>query len=128
MFFVYVLISKKDQNFYIGFTDNVERRFKEHTDGSVESTKHRRPLMLIYYEAYLDKRDAQGREKFLKSGSGHKYLNKQLRYFLEASSDTLCKISRGGGRGPWNSKGFAARALRNALEEYSCCDVNEQLG
>ena len=37
---------------------------------------------LIYYEAYIEKRDAIGREKFLKSGSGRKYLNKQLRNYL----------------------------------------------
>ena len=83
MFFVYVLISQKDQKLYIGFTDNVERRLAQHADGMVESTRHRRPLMLIYYEAYVDRRDAQGREKFLKSGSGHRYLKKQLRYFLD---------------------------------------------
>ena len=64
MFFVYVLISRKDQKLYIGFTDDVERRLAQHAEGVVESTKHRRPLMLIYYEAYVDKRDAQGREKF----------------------------------------------------------------
>ena len=37
------------------------------------------------------------------------------------------EVTRGGGRGPWNSKGFAARALRNASEEVSGWDVNVQL-
>ena len=83
MFFVYLLLSEKDQNFYIGFSENVEGRFNEHQEGKVESTKYRRPFNLIYYEAYEDMRDALGRKKFLKSGSGHRYINKQLRYFLE---------------------------------------------
>jgi putative endonuclease len=82
MFFVYVLISKIDNNFYIGLTQNVEKRLTEHNSGKNISTKHRRPLILIYYEAYLNKVDASGRETFLKSGSGHSYLNKQLKNYL----------------------------------------------
>ena len=37
---------------------------------------------LIYYEAYLEEEDALGREKFLKSGSGRRFLKKQLRHYL----------------------------------------------
>lgn len=43
----------------------------------VKTTKHGH-YELIYYEAYLNKQDALGREKFLKGGSGRKYINKQL--------------------------------------------------
>jgi len=83
MYFVYVLFSEKDNNLYIGFSKDVYSRFKKHCDGGVEATKYRRPLLLIYYEAYLDRRDAEGRELFLKSGSGHRFLKKQLKYFLK---------------------------------------------
>lgn len=86
MFFVYVLFSLKDHRFYIGYTGNVESRVVEHVMGRVKATKNRLPLQLVYYEAYFDKRDAKGREVFLKGGSGHKYLRKQLRYFLHAHS------------------------------------------
>ena len=82
MYFVYVLFSLQDKNFYIGFTENVTKRFEAHQSGKVESTKNRRPLELIYYETYFDKQDAEGREKFLKSGSGHRFLNKQLKFTL----------------------------------------------
>jgi len=82
MYFVYVLHSTKDNKFYIGYTENIEKRISEHMMGNVTATKHRQPLQLIYYEAYVDKRDAKGREKFLKGGSGHRYLNKQLLNFL----------------------------------------------
>ncbi len=89
MYFVYVLLSQNDGNYYIGFTSNIENRIKKHNSGSVLSTKYRRPLELIYYEAYVEERDALGREKFLKSGPGHRYLKKQLKYYLE--KDALLK-------------------------------------
>jgi putative endonuclease len=82
MFFVYVLISKIDNKFYIGLTQDVEKRLAEHNSGKNVSTKHRKPLILVYYEAYLNQEDASGREKFLKSGSGHSFLNKQLKNYL----------------------------------------------
>lgn len=83
MYFVYVLYSFKDKKFYIGYTEDLEERVSKHLLGKVDTTKSRLPLQLIYYEAYVKKKDAKGREKFLKGGSGHKYLNKQLRNFLE---------------------------------------------
>jgi putative endonuclease len=86
MYFVYLLKSEKDNGWYIGFTENVERRLLEHNNGKNTSTTHRRPWRTIYYEAYLDKRDALGRERFLKSGSGHRFLKKQLAHFYELDS------------------------------------------
>ncbi len=83
MYYVYLLLSRRDLKFYIGFTEDVTRRLEDHNSGKVESTVDRRPLELIYYEAYLDKADALGREKFLKSGSGHRYIKKQLKNYLE---------------------------------------------
>lgn len=86
MFYVYVLQSSKDGKFYIGYTHNLRNRLIEHKGGKVQSTKNRLPLKLIYCEAYLAKSDAEGREKFLKSGSGHRYLNKQLKNYLSQFS------------------------------------------
>lgn len=83
MYFVYVLLSKKDQKFYIGYTQDVVERIKQHNAGSVDSTKSRRPFDLIYCEFYIEKSDAVGREEFLKSGSGHRYLEKQLKNYLK---------------------------------------------
>ena len=82
MNFVYVLISESDKKFYIGLTQDVQRRLADHNSGKVQSTQARRPFKLIYYESYLDQRDAEGREKFLKSGSGHRFIEKQLKHFL----------------------------------------------
>jgi putative endonuclease len=58
---------------------NLRRRFGEHQRGESQSTKGRRPWNLIYYEAYLEEQDAVGREIFLKSGSGRRFLDKQLK-------------------------------------------------
>ncbi len=44
----------------------MRRRFEEHNDGKVISTKHRRPFKLIYYEAYVAEKDARHREHNLK--------------------------------------------------------------
>ncbi|PQJ29486.1 GIY-YIG nuclease family protein [Rubritalea profundi] len=83
MCYVYVLQSEKDRGLYIGFTANLRRRLAEHQQGVSISTKSRRPWRLIYYEAYLEKLDAEGREKFLKSGAGRTFLKKQLRNHFE---------------------------------------------
>lgn len=72
----------KDNRFYTGFTTNLEKRLASHNEGNNTSTKNRRPLKLIYFEGYLNKMDALGREKFLKSGSGHRFIKKQLRHYL----------------------------------------------
>jgi len=70
-YYVYILLSPKDNNLYIEFTTNLKNRIKDHNNGRNISTKNRRPLKLIYFEGYLNKKDTLGREKFLKSGSGH---------------------------------------------------------
>ncbi|MDO8617812.1 MAG: GIY-YIG nuclease family protein [Candidatus Uhrbacteria bacterium] len=90
MYFVYVLQSGLDQNWYIGFSESIEHRVYEHNSRKNYSTKSRRPWKLIYYEAYLNKLDALGRERFLKSGSGHRFLKKQMtHYFSNVSRETF---------------------------------------
>jgi len=79
MNYLYILKSLKDNNFYIGSTTDLKRRFQEHTKGLVVSTKNRRPLELIYYEAYKSEKDARNREKNLKLKSrAYSQLRKRL--------------------------------------------------
>ena len=66
-YYTYVLLSKKDNKFYIGYTKNLKLRFEQHNKGKVQSTKERRPLELIYCEACLNQKDALKREKYLKN-------------------------------------------------------------
>ena len=82
MHYVYVLRSTKDGNLYTGYTADLRQRVADHLAGRVSSTRHRRPLRLIYYEAYLSPKDAKAPEVFLKSGSGKRYVRKQLRNSL----------------------------------------------
>ena len=78
-FYTYVLRSLKDDENYIGYTNNLRRRLEEHNLGKNFSTKSRRPLKLIYFEACLNKEDAEQREKYFKSTIGRRYLSKRLR-------------------------------------------------
>ena len=68
MWYVYILESLKDNDHYVGLTDDLKNRFKKHNQGKVASTKFRTPFKLIHYEAYLHKNDATNREQFLKTG------------------------------------------------------------
>ena len=82
MYYSYVLQSEKDDKFYIGFTKDLKLRFEQHTKGQVDSTKNRRPLKLIYYEACLTQEDATKREKYLKTYHGRVFLHKRLKSYL----------------------------------------------
>ena len=82
MHYVYTLLSDKDGNLYTGSTNDLKRRLKEHNAGNVNSTKNRRPLKLIYYEACINEEDARQREKYMKSGMGKKYLRNRLKNYL----------------------------------------------
>ncbi len=65
---------------YIGFSSNLKIRIFEHKKGVVSSIKHRRPVILIYYEAYKSEKDARIREKFLKTGQGREFIKKNIIY------------------------------------------------
>jgi len=82
MYYTYVLQSLKDGQFYVGFTENLKLRFERHSKGSVESTRQRRPLKLIYYEACVDIEDAMRREKYLKTYHGKMFLKRRLKSYL----------------------------------------------
>ncbi|OGD56340.1 hypothetical protein A2V71_01305 [Candidatus Berkelbacteria bacterium RBG_13_40_8] len=82
MYFVYVLISRKDHKLYIGSTPDIKARIIKHNRGFVKATKNRRPIKLIYFEGYEQKDDAQKREIYLKGGKGHEELKIQLKKTL----------------------------------------------
>ncbi len=82
-FYVYVLYGFKDKEYYVGFTENLKKRYAEHKQGKVTSTFPRLPLEPIFYEAYKNKYDALRREKYLKSSKGKTTLKSMLREFLK---------------------------------------------
>jgi len=80
MHYVYILKSEKDNRLYIGCSSDLKNRIKNHNEGLVDATKHRRLLELIYYEAYNDKKLAREREIQLKKfGSSYQGLIKRLK-------------------------------------------------
>jgi putative endonuclease len=82
-FFVYVLFSLKDRKLYIGYSEDLTARTDDHFKGKVRATKSRLPLILIYYEAFTNIKDAKSRERFLKSGFGRTQLKKALQNRLK---------------------------------------------
>ena len=66
MYYVYVIKSEVDGKLYVGHTDNLRKRFKQHNQGFVKCTKKRKPFKLLYYEASNTLEDSAKREKSLK--------------------------------------------------------------
>lgn len=81
-YYVYILQSLKSKSFYIGYTADLKKRFKEHNEGKSLATKPFRPYKLIYCEAFLDRIDAKHREEYLKSGWGLRSIKKMLKNYL----------------------------------------------
>ena len=83
-YYTYVLLSKNDGNFYTGYSSDLKRRIEEHKKGKADSTKNRRPLELIYYEACLSQQDAIKREKYLKTFHGKAFIRKRTESYLSS--------------------------------------------
>ncbi|OGB75409.1 hypothetical protein A2810_01270 [candidate division Kazan bacterium RIFCSPHIGHO2_01_FULL_49_10] len=83
MYYVYVLRSKIDHNLYIGFSENLKQRVLDHNAGKNISTQLRKPLDLIFYEAFSNKFDALRRERYLKTNKGKTMLKQLLREDLK---------------------------------------------
>ncbi|HPN96749.1 MAG TPA: GIY-YIG nuclease family protein [Candidatus Moranbacteria bacterium] len=78
MFYTYVLKSKLDGKLYVGYTVDLKKRFDDHKEGRVASTKNRMPLELVYYEACINKKKAIKREKYFKTGFGRRFLKERI--------------------------------------------------
>ena len=78
-YYVYILLSEKDKNFYVGFRNDIKERIKDHQSGKVKSTKSRLPVKLIFHESYLNKYDALRRERYLKTSKGRTTLKSMLK-------------------------------------------------
>ena len=82
MQYVYVLQSKVDKDFYIGCNSDLKKRFALHNAKKVASTEKRVPFVLVYYEAYIDSKDAYEREIYMKTQYGHNHIKKVLSNFF----------------------------------------------
>ena len=85
IYYIYVLQNSQTKMFYIGFTRDLKRRLIEHQNSRSTFTRKNTKMgkwKLIYFEGYCNQKDAEGREKFLKGGSGRRYLKKQLKNYF----------------------------------------------
>ena len=85
-------MSHKDGNFYIGYTQDINRRLQEHRQEKVLSTKFRIPFDLVYLEACTNKQDAMRRERYFKKSGGRIFLSKRLKEFLAEKKDNNPKL------------------------------------
>lgn len=83
-YYVYVLQSVHKIFIYVGYTTDLKRRLKEHSNKAVLSTKHCAPFDIIHYEAYKNQKDAKRGEEYLKTTKGKTTLHTMLKeYFGE---------------------------------------------
>ena len=76
-YYVYVLRSLERKYIYVGLTNNIQRRIKEHQVGKERTTRSYRPFELILTEEYANRKEARVREKYLKSGCGKEWIKKE---------------------------------------------------
>ena len=88
MYYVYVLYSKTLKKRYVGMCADLRKRVAEHNHGESIFTKGGKPWNLIYYQAFINKKDARKEELFLKSGKGRQRLDICLRESLVEISQT----------------------------------------
>jgi putative endonuclease len=81
-YYIYLLQSELNQAFYIGYTGNIKRRLLEHNNGLNFSTKREKPWRLIFFEGYINEKDAKRREKYLKTNQGARLLKRMIKEFL----------------------------------------------
>lgn len=74
MWYVYAIKSTKRNYIYVGLSNDVDRRLSEHNKGYNKTTKPYSPFVLIYKQAFSSRMEARSKEKFLKGGSGKKFL------------------------------------------------------
>lgn len=87
-FYMYVLQSKVNGRFYIGYTDNIKKRLEKHNNGEVYWTSRYKPWEVIYFEGYRSKLDAMKREKKLKRfAKGFAQLKGRLSDYLSSKGE-----------------------------------------
>ena len=84
MWYLYILESLENNRLYVGSTNDLKRRFKEHNQGrGGKYTSKQSEFKLIFYEAYIDKEDALKAEKFFKSGYGREVIKDKLENYFK---------------------------------------------
>ncbi|MCR4417316.1 MAG: GIY-YIG nuclease family protein [Ignavibacteria bacterium] len=77
-FYVYILHSLKTNRYYVGQTNDLERRLMYHNSGYNPSTKSGIPWELVYVEEYSSKQEAFNREQEIKKKKSRKYIEELI--------------------------------------------------
>ena len=77
-FFLYILQSKKNRKYYVGHTNDLERRIVEHNSGQTKSTKTGIPWEVIYTKEYDSNIEANRAELEIKKKKSRKYIEKLI--------------------------------------------------
>jgi len=80
MYYFYVLRFKQNGKLYKGFTNDLKRRIADHRSKNSNFTSKNGEFELVFYEAYVSKKDAQNAERYFKTGHGREVLKDKLKY------------------------------------------------
>ncbi len=89
MYYVYILVCLETGRSYVGQTDHLLRRYRMHLEGTTRTTREKlvRPVM-VYWEGHPTRADAMRRERYFKSGSGHRLKHELISEGLKLFSAT----------------------------------------
>jgi putative endonuclease len=78
IYFVYILYSPSTNHFYVGHTNNIDKRIEQHNAGRTISTKRGRPWTVVYKEDFPSKAAAYNRELEIKSIKSKVFIEKLI--------------------------------------------------
>ena len=87
-YFTYILLSLKSGKFYIGSSDDIERRLQDHNWSRTPSTKSGIPWKVVYWEVFESRAEAVSREFEIKSKKSRKYIEKLIDGFINSNSSS----------------------------------------
>lgn len=78
MYYTYILQSESNGKYYIGSTEDLEKRLLRHNNGFSKYTKNRGPFVIVYKQTFNTRSEAYNREKYLKSLKSRKAIEKLI--------------------------------------------------
>jgi putative endonuclease len=78
MVIVYAIWSERFNRIYVGMSQDIDKRLKEHNTGMTQSTKPFRPWKIIFTERFENWEKGRVAEKYYKSGIGKQLLKKMV--------------------------------------------------
>jgi len=74
MYTLYILYSEKIDRYYVGYSNDFQRRLAEHNRKKGKYTDKGIPWILVYSEEFESKKAAMDREKYIKSRKSKQFI------------------------------------------------------